>query len=164
MKWQGRLSMTKSNIILICASPRRKGTSVMLLERIRVVTGGEIVFLPQKGSPDKLISDMKHAETIVISGPCYINTYPAKLIELLETASAAGGFTGQKIYGIINGGMPYIHTHQHGLTCLKLFAEQTIFVARRLYLAAAPCLTENLLKTIWAARKSYRLSIGLSCI
>ena len=116
--------MTKSNIILICASPRRKGTSVMLLERIRVVTGGEIVFLPQKGSPDKLISDMKHAETIVISGPCYINTYPAKLIELLETASAAGGFTGQKIYGIINGGMPYIHTHQHGLTCLKLFAEQ----------------------------------------
>lgn len=116
--------MNKPEILLICASPRRNGTSAMLLERIRSVTGGEFVFLPQKGSLDELVLNMQKASTIVLSGPCYINTYPARLIELLEKASSAGGFSGQKLYGIINGGMPYIHTHRHGLTCLQLFAEQ----------------------------------------
>ncbi len=116
--------MDKSKLLLLCASPRRKGTSAMLLERIHANIGGEVVFLPQKGEPDELLLAMQHAVTIVISGPCYINTYPARLIELLEAASLAGGFSGQKLYGIINGGMPYIHTHRHGLTCLQLFAEQ----------------------------------------
>ncbi len=116
--------MNKSEIMLLCASPRRKGTSAMLLERIRAVTGGEVVFLSQKDNLDELVLAMQQAVTIVISGPCYINTYPARLVELLETASIAGGFSGQKLYGIINGGMPYVHTHRHGLTCLRLFAEQ----------------------------------------
>jgi hypothetical protein len=116
--------MNKSEIVLICASPRRRGTSAMLLERIRAVTGGEVVYLPQKGSLEALVQTMRQASTIVISGPSYINTYPARLIELLETASSTGGFSGQKLYGIINGGMPYIHTHRHGLICLHLFAEQ----------------------------------------
>lgn len=116
--------MNKSEIVLICASPRRRGTSAMLLERIRAVTGGEVVYLPQKGSLEALVQTMRQASTIVISGPSYINTYPARLIELLETASSTGGFSGQKMYGIINGGMPYIHTHRHGLICLHLFAEQ----------------------------------------
>lgn len=116
--------MDKSKLLLLCASPRRKGTSAMLLERIRAVTGGKVVFLPQKGELDELILAMRQVATIVISGPCYINTYPARLIELLEAASLAGRFSGQKLYGIINGGMPYIHTHRHGLTCLQLFAEQ----------------------------------------
>jgi hypothetical protein len=96
----------------------------MLLERIRAVTGGEVIFLPQKDSLDDLILAMQEATTIIISGPCYINTYPARLIELLETAASAGGFSGQKLYGVINGGMPYIHTHRHGLLCLQLFAER----------------------------------------
>ena len=116
--------MNKPEIMLLCVSPRRKGTSAMLLERIRVVTGGEVIFLPQKGSLNEVVLAMRQAETIVISGPCYINTYPARLIELLEAASLAGGFSGQKLYGIINGGMPYMHTHRHGLTCLQLFATQ----------------------------------------
>ena len=96
----------------------------MLLERVRAVTGGEVISLPQRGPLEELILAMQKSETIVISGPCYINTYPARLIELMETASLAGGFTGQKLYGIINGGMPYMHTHQHGLACLRIFAEQ----------------------------------------
>ena len=116
--------MNKADILLLCASPRRKGTSAMLLERICTVTGGKVTYLPQQGSLDALVLAMQKAATIVISGPCYINTYPARLIELLETASQAGGFSGQKLYGIINGGMPYIHTHRHGLTCLQFFAEQ----------------------------------------
>ena len=116
--------MNKSEITLLCASPRRNGTSAMLLERVRAVTGGEVISLPQRGPLNELILAMQKSETIVISGPCYINTYPARLIELMETASLAGGFTGQKLYGIINGGMPYMHTHHHGLSCLQLFAEQ----------------------------------------
>jgi multimeric flavodoxin WrbA len=116
--------MNETEIMLLYASPRRKGTSAMLLERVRAVTGGEVVFVPQKGSLDDLVLTMQKVETIVISGPCYINTYPARLIELLETAAQVGGFSGQKLYGIINGGMPYIHTHQHGLANLRFFAEQ----------------------------------------
>ncbi|HQB31819.1 MAG TPA: hypothetical protein PLI19_00675 [Erysipelotrichaceae bacterium] len=115
--------MTDIEILLISASPRKKGTSVMLLERIKKVLGGELVFLSQKGSLDELIDKMSMAKTIVISGPTYINSYPARLYELLEKAAASIRFSGQKLYGIINGGMPYVHTHQHGLDYLKLFAE-----------------------------------------
>lgn len=116
--------MNETEIMLLCASPRRKGTSAMLLERVRAVTGGEVVFLPQKGPLNELVLTMQKVEMIVISGPCYINTYPARLIELLETAAQVGGFSGQKLYGIINGGMPYMHTHRHGLASLRFFAEQ----------------------------------------
>ena len=63
--------MDKSEIMLLCASPRRKGTSTMLLERIQAVTGSEVVFLPQKDSLHELVLVMQQAATIVISGPCY---------------------------------------------------------------------------------------------
>ena len=116
--------MKKADILLLCASPRRMGTSAMLLKRIQAVSGGEIIYLPQKGSLDETVLAMQKAPAIVISGPCFINTYPARLIELLEAASLTGGFEGQKLYGVINGGMPYVHTHRHGLTCLQLFAEK----------------------------------------
>lgn len=96
----------------------------MLLERIRLVSGGEMHFLPQEGGFDELVQAMREAGTIIISGPCYINSYPARLLELLEAAARMGGFSGQKLYGIINGGMPYVHTHRHGLYCLQFFAEQ----------------------------------------
>ena len=97
----------------------------MLLEQIRHVAGGEILYLPQGGSLDGLVQTMRQAGTIVISGPCYINTWPARLLELLEMAARMGGFSGQKLYGIINGGMPYVHTHRHGLCCLEFFAERS---------------------------------------
>jgi hypothetical protein len=116
--------MNNANLMLLCASPRRKGTSAMLLYRICTAIGGNIVFLPQKGTLDEVVQRMQQADTIVISGPSYINTYPARLIELLETAGNTGGFSGQKLYGIINGGMPYLHTHRHGLTLLQMFAGQ----------------------------------------
>lgn len=109
-------------ILLLSASPRKQGTSAMLLKRIQAVTGGEMAYLPWKGSLDPLLQAMHESETIVISGPCWINTYPTRLFELLE-ASSSGGYDGQKLYGIINGGMPYIHTHAHGLKLLSLFAK-----------------------------------------
>lgn len=116
--------MNQPKVLLICASPRRKGSSTMLLKRIQEATGGDLVFLPQSGSLEDLVQAMQGAGTIVISGPCYINTYPARLLELLERAALKGGFSGQKLYGVINGGMPYVHTHRHGLSVLHLFADQ----------------------------------------
>lgn len=116
--------MNRSKLLLLCASPKRQGTSAMLLHRIQTKIGGDLVFLPQKGSLEDLVRVMQEAETIVVSGPCYVNTYPARFIQLLETASLMSDFSGQKLYGIINGGMPYIHTHRHGLTLLQLFADQ----------------------------------------
>ncbi|NLZ76299.1 MAG: hypothetical protein GX914_07330 [Erysipelotrichia bacterium] len=116
--------MHNFDILLICASPRRKGTSAMLLERIKNLIGGEIVFLNQKGSFDELIKKMQKAKTIVVSGPTYINTYPARLFELLEKEASNYKFSNQKLYGIINGGMPYVHTHEHGLSYLRLFAKE----------------------------------------
>ena len=59
--------MNELEIMLLCASPRRKGTSTMLLERIRDITGGEIFFLPQRGGWDELVTAMQQAKTIVIS-------------------------------------------------------------------------------------------------
>lgn len=111
-------------ILLICASPRRQGTSHMLLKRIHNKIGGQLVYLPWKGSLGEMVLSMKQADTIIISGPCWINSYPARLVELLTAAATAGGFHGQKLYGIINGGMPYTHTHAHGLKMLSLFAKQ----------------------------------------
>ena len=58
--------MNKPEIMLLCASSRRKGTSAMLLERIRLVTGGEVIFLPQKGSLNEVILAMQQAAAIVI--------------------------------------------------------------------------------------------------
>ena len=119
--------MTNENILLVCVSPRRKGTSAMLLERIKNFIGGEIVFLNQKGSFEELIKKMQMAKIIVISGPTYINSYPARLFEFLEKEVPNHKFSNQKLYGIINGGMPYVHTHEHGLFYLKLFAKENSF-------------------------------------
>ena len=65
--------MNKLAMLLLCASSRCRGSSAMLLERIRTVTGGEMIFSP-KDSLDELVRIMQQAETIVISC-CYINTY-----------------------------------------------------------------------------------------
>ena len=40
--------MNKLAMLLLCASSRCRGSSAMLLERIRTVTGGEMIFLPQR--------------------------------------------------------------------------------------------------------------------
>ena len=113
-----------SDILLICASPRPQGTSAMLLRRIQSVAGGTFHQLPWRGSLDETVTAMRRASRIVISGPCWINSYPARLLELFETAAASGTFDGQGLYGIINGGMPYTHTHAHGLATLSLFARR----------------------------------------
>lgn len=113
-------------VLLISASPRIKGTSVMLLERIRKQVQGELVHLYLEET-ETILEKMKAAETIVISGPCYINGYPGALQRLLEVAQEKAPWEGQKLYGIINGGMPYVHTHRSGVDSLKLFSSQCGF-------------------------------------
>ena len=53
--------MNKADVLLLCASPRRKGTSAMLLGRICAAIGGEITYLPQKGNLEALVSAMQKA-------------------------------------------------------------------------------------------------------
>jgi len=113
-------------VLLMSASPRSEGTSTMLLQRIQRTIGGDIVFL-YKEKTETLLDRIEKAETIVLSGPCYINSYPSPVIALLEAAAERSPWRGQNLYGIINGGMPYIHTHQSGIDSLEIFAEQCNF-------------------------------------
>ncbi len=119
--------------IIINLSPRTNGTCVMLSnyfkERLeahkredRVVTANLYQHLKDM---QKLLEDIKASETIVLIGPCYIDTYPADTIYLLEQMSATEGVLhGQKLYGFIQGGMPYVHTHESGLKLLDNFADE----------------------------------------
>lgn len=66
---------------------------------------------------------MAQAGTIVIAGPTYINSWPSRVMRLMEEAAKLAPFQGQKLYGIINGGMPYVHTHRSGVDSLKLFCQ-----------------------------------------
>lgn len=116
-----------SNRLIINASPRREGTSVMFCKTLADQIGGEICHLySENKSVDWLMPKIDEAETIIIAGPCYINTYPAQVSFLLEGIAEHPEIChGQKVYGIINGGMPYVHTHESGLKMLKLFCRDS---------------------------------------
>lgn len=119
------------HFLLIVASPRKKGSSAMLASRCRE-------YLESRGhmvSETELYANLHHmgdiaeavkgADTVLFCGPSYITTYPADVYALLEEMYAHRDmFHGQKIYGIIQGGMPYAHTHESGLMALKLFAKK----------------------------------------
>ncbi|WP_455683802.1 hypothetical protein [Thomasclavelia sp.] len=113
-------------IIVVQCSYRKQGTSAMLSdllkdmdERVHVVT-----ITTALHEYDKFCQLIKRSHTLVIIGPCYINTYPADVFLLLKyLQSKPELFHGQKIYGLIQGGMPYIHTHVSGLRSLELFAK-----------------------------------------
>lgn len=117
-----RMNAPADSTLLICASPRARGTSMMLLQRVQAATGGQIVSLYREKDTKAPLERMARADAIVISGPCYINTYPAPVLALLEAAALQAPWAGQRLYGIINGGMPYLHTHRQGLESLQLFA------------------------------------------
>ena len=114
-----------SEIIFINASPRKNGTSMMLCERLQKHLGGEIIELFDKQTElIQIIERIGEADTVIISGPCYVDSYPAKVTLLLEELSRQPDKChGQKLYGIINGGMPYVHTHESGLHQLEIFAD-----------------------------------------
>ncbi len=118
-----------SKYLLINASPRAEGTSAMLLRRVmaRLTEAGHSVELmnlyPNLKRMNELIAAFAAADVLVLSGPCYIDTYPADTYALLEgIAKNPAACHGQRVYGIIQGGMPYAHTHESGLNALRLFA------------------------------------------
>ena len=118
--------------LLINASPRQKGTSVILLRMCADYLkekgqDTELIHLyPNLRNPEQLYHAFGEADTIVLGGPCYINTYPADTLYLLQEISKHTEFLhGQRLYGIIQGGMPYAHTHESGLSMLELFCKKT---------------------------------------
>lgn len=96
----------------------------MLLERIHNRLGGQLVHLYTEDLGE-LAGLMAKSLRIVISGPCYINSFPGRVTALLEEAAMINPLFSPKLYGIINGGMPYIHTHVSGLEHLQLFCQAT---------------------------------------
>ena len=119
------------NIIAINVSPRKQGTSVMLLEKLRddlEKRENQVHRIDLYGNLKKMevvFDAVNAADTIVICGPCYVNTYPADTTRLLEELAARPGVLhGQNLYGIIQGGMPYAHTHRSGLNMLRIFSHK----------------------------------------
>lgn len=118
-------------VLLINASPRKTGTSFVLgkmcVEYLED-KGHEcklIHLYPSLNNTDMLYEAINRADTLIISGPCYINTYPADMIDFLEKlAKQKEILHGQNLYGIIQGGMPYCHTHESGLAMLKIFGKK----------------------------------------
>lgn len=116
-------------VVIINLSPRKKGTSMMLANRCREFLSVrdyqvEILHLyPNLKNLSALMAAINEVQSIIMVGPCYINTYPADTVYLLEELEKNRDVLhGQDLYGIIQGGMPYVHTHESGLKMLELFA------------------------------------------
>ena len=116
-------------ILAINLSPRKNGTSSGLLTKCseylegRECTVQRIDLYSHVDKLDKIHPLVNESDTLVLSGPCYVNTYPADTIRLLEEFKEHPEILhGQNLYGIIQGGMPYAHTHASGLNMLKVFA------------------------------------------
>ncbi len=112
--------------LIINASPRVKSTSMLLANMCKVYLEEHekkvtLVSLHKNGGIDATVDAIKGADVVVISGPCYVNTYPAAVIKLL-TEWEKRALDGQTVYGMIQGGMPYPHTHKSGLNMLEVFA------------------------------------------
>ncbi len=117
-------------VLLLNASPRPKGTSARLADMAQEYLNGhgqsaEVWQLyAHLNRPGRLLEAVSQADALVICGPCYINTYPADTVAFLELlAEHPELLHGQDLYGIIQGGMPYPHTHECGLQLLELFAQ-----------------------------------------
>ncbi len=118
-------------MLLINTSPRTKGTSFTMLHMCKTYAednGYKTVLLhlyQNLAHLDNLIIAAAEADTIIISGPCYVNTYPADTIVLLEELLIHKELLkGKSMYGIIQGGMPYGHTHESGLNMLDIFCRK----------------------------------------
>ena len=111
--------------LILNASPRENGTAHMLCMRLQQSLAGDYMSLYQKPhSLESLLLKIKQADTIVLVGPCYVNTFPGQVTELFEyLADHTKELQGKVWYGIIEGGMPYTHTHQSGLKHLEYFCK-----------------------------------------
>ena len=119
------------NILAINVSPRKKGTSEMLINMLKDELEKHkdnvrtIHLYDHMKEMQAIFDAVNAADTIVICGPCYTNTYPADTTRFLEELlTRPDVLHKQNIYGIIQGGMPYAHTHISGLNMLKIFSHR----------------------------------------
>jgi hypothetical protein len=119
------------NYIIINLSPRKKGTSNMLSEYFDDRLKSEVNSIEtcdlysNLDKMDNLLNKIKASDTIVLIGPCYVDSFPADTINLLVAMSSKEDVLhGQSLYGFIQGGMPYIHTHEHGIKLLSCFGDE----------------------------------------
>jgi len=124
-------------IAAINVSPRKQGSSTMLINLLKDASEarGDNIDIFHLYSHLKDMNAIYRAvgasDTVVICGPCYINTYPADVTMLLEELAARPEILrGQNLYGIIQGGMPYAHTHVSGLNMLRIFSDKTKILYR----------------------------------
>lgn len=120
--------------IIINLSPREKGTSKMLTDYFaKKITSNSINInsvdtcnlYSYLKDIDIVLNKIKLADSIVMIGPCYVNSYPAETINLLyEMSNANGVLHGQSMYAFIQGGMPYVHTHEHGSKLIENFCNK----------------------------------------
>lgn len=121
--------MSMKKAVFVNLSPRKTGTSMMLASYGKKFLTArdyqvEILHLyPNLQDLSLLMMAIREAESIIMVGPCYIDTYPADTVYLLEQLEINRDVLhGQDLYGVIQGGMPYVHTHESGLKMLELFA------------------------------------------
>lgn len=146
--------------IIINLSPRQKGTSSMLAgyfaERLKENGQVEIENLYScLDDMQQLLNKIRDSESIILIGPCYITTFPAVAFELLEKMEeTAGVLHGQSLYGLIQGGMPYVHTHECGIRTLKNYGDvnNVIFKGGFVIGGAAPLNGKPLEKIIGAKK------------
>jgi hypothetical protein len=119
-----------SHVVIINLSPRENKTSNMLASMCSdylLLHGKKVkLFHLYKAMKqiDSLLMGIEEAATIVFCGPCYINHFPADTIYLLEQINENKTILhNQNMYGVIQGGMPYVHTHESGVKTLELFCE-----------------------------------------
>ena len=145
-----------NQILYINASPRKQGSSPMLCKRLQKKLGGEMIDLfDVKLELIDIMNAVDHADTIVIAGPCYVNSYPARVTLLLEELQKQPEKChGQKLYGVINGGMPYMHTHESALNQLELFSlECNMHYAGGFVIGIGPMLNGQELEKHMCAKK-----------
>lgn len=108
---------------IINLSPRTSGTSAMLANLCAAsLAAGVIDLYPNLKRPEVILEKIEESDTVILSGPCYVDSYPADTVYLLEQIKEHSDILhGQNLYGIIQGGMPYVHTHESGLKMLQLF-------------------------------------------
>ncbi len=119
------------NTVIINLSPRQKGTSDIIANLCKdyLVSKNHKVdyfhLYTNLNKLERIYNSINQADTIIMSGPSYINCFPADTTALLQgILSEQRILHGQKLYGIIQGGMPYAHTHCQGLKTLELFSKE----------------------------------------
>lgn len=114
-----------SKLLIINVSPRKIGTSAMLCEYMQTrVSNAQVLHYQEVLS--LLANDPTQIaayDAYLIVGPCYVLSYPADTTKMLHMMQEKIEMKGKCMYGVIQGGMPTAHTHEHGLLMLEVYCD-----------------------------------------